>query len=75
MGICYNLKALLILQLWLVGETVNSLAFHASIHGFESRTSHQIINKRLLQGVFFMLSAINVQFVSSFSLFLIIESR
>lgn len=25
---------------WRVGETVNSLAFHASIHGFESRTRH-----------------------------------
>ena len=24
----------------LVGETVNSQAFHACIHGFESRTSH-----------------------------------
>ena len=26
--------------MWLVGETVNSHAFHACIHGFESRTSH-----------------------------------
>ena len=42
MGICYNLKALLIMQFWLVGETVNSLAFHASIHGFESRTRHHL---------------------------------
>ena len=25
---------------WRVGETVNSHAFHACIHGFESRTSH-----------------------------------
>ena len=27
---------------WRVGETVNSLAFHASIHGFESRTRHHL---------------------------------
>ena len=27
---------------WPVGETVNSQAFHACIHGFESRTGHQI---------------------------------
>ena len=27
---------------WPVGETVNSHAFHACIHGFESRTGHQI---------------------------------
>ncbi len=26
--------------LWPVGETVNSHAFHACIHGFESRTGH-----------------------------------
>ena len=26
--------------MWLVGETVNSHAFHACIHGFESRTGH-----------------------------------
>ena len=25
---------------WRVGETVNSHAFHACIHGFESRTGH-----------------------------------
>ena len=28
--------------MWLVGETVNSHAFHACIHGFESRTGHHI---------------------------------
>ena len=28
--------------MWLVGETVNSHAFHACIHGFESRTSHHL---------------------------------
>ena len=27
---------------WRVGETVNSHAFHACIHGFESRTGHHI---------------------------------
>ena len=27
---------------WPVGETVNSHAFHACIHGFESRTGHHI---------------------------------
>ena len=26
--------------MWPVGETVNSHAFHACIHGFESRTGH-----------------------------------
>ena len=28
---------------WRVGETVNSHAFHACIHGFESRTRHHLI--------------------------------
>ena len=27
---------------WRVGETVNSHAFHACIHGFESRTRHHV---------------------------------
>ena len=27
--------------MWPVGETVNSHAFHACTHGFESRTGHQ----------------------------------
>ena len=27
---------------WRVGETVNSYAFHAYIHGFESRTRHHL---------------------------------
>ena len=30
---------------WRVGETVNSHAFHACIHGFESRTRHHCLNK------------------------------
>ncbi len=30
--------------LWPVGETVNSHAFHACIHGFESRTGHHSVN-------------------------------
>ncbi len=35
-------KSLLLRHLfWPVGETVNSHAFHACIHGFESRTGHQ----------------------------------
>ena len=29
---------------WPVGETVNSHAFHACTHGFESRTGHQVTN-------------------------------
>jgi hypothetical protein len=31
---------------WPVGETVNSHAFHACIHGFESRTGHHIFRKQ-----------------------------
>ena len=30
---------------WRVGETVNSHAFHACIHGFESRTRHHFQTK------------------------------
>lgn len=29
-------------RIWRVGETVNSHAFHACIHGFESRTRHHL---------------------------------
>ena len=32
---------------WRVGETVNSHAFHACIHGFESRTRHHKKTKAL----------------------------
>ena len=38
-----NSKMLVLCQIivtGLVGETVNSHAFHACLHGFESRTSH-----------------------------------
>ena len=31
-----------VLHTWRVGETVNSHAFHACIHGFESRTRHHM---------------------------------
>ncbi len=38
--------------LWPVGETVNSYAFHAYIHGFEPRTGHQSI-RSMRQHLFF----------------------
>ena len=40
-------------QQWRIGETVNSHAFHACIHGFESRTSHQV-NKSSALSAFFI---------------------
>ena len=33
---------------WRVGETVNSHAFHACIHGFESRTRHHLCGCSLM---------------------------
>ncbi len=37
---------------WRVGETVNSHAFHACIHGFESRTRHHKKTKALYKAFF-----------------------
>ena len=39
---------------WPVGETVNSHAFHACIHGFESRTGHHFSNKRSYDRFFYL---------------------
>ena len=46
---------------WRVGETVNSHAFHACIHGFESRTRHHFSNK-VRKGFFFLPSKIKTAF-------------
>ena len=49
---------------WRVGETVNSHAFHACIHGFESRTGHQKVYKSPINGLFFVFNDIIIKVVN-----------
>lgn len=51
---------------WRVGETVNSYAFHAYIHGFESRTRHHLKSLGRLHDLpFFFISLFWTQVIRS----------
>ena len=43
-------------------KRLNSHAFHACIHGFESRTGHHLIRRHPLSDVFFIAFFLNKEF-------------